>query len=187
MNLYRFHRLFWRATYELIARRLPGHNFGGLISRWSSNFRVFCARRFILACGTNIFLGPNVTLSFSSEIGSHVEINENCYMQGCKIGDYALIGPWCYSIIRHHKYKDPNIPVILQGYTSNNPPLIGRDVWIGARVMLLPGIKLGEGSVIAAGAIVTHDVAPFAVVAGIPAREIGRRALSSDDNNYPDC
>lgn len=170
-----FSRRFWRLVYELFARHLPSYEFGLLVARWSSNIRVFCVRRFVRSCGTDLSLGRNVTLSSSNRIGNHVTINDNCRVHGCAIDDFALIAPECYVITRNHRYKDPNIPIALQGYTDDKPISIGRDVWIGARVTLLPGITLGQGSIVAAGAVVTTDVAPYRIVGGVPARVIGHR------------
>lgn len=176
MIKYRKHRrLFWRLIYELIARHLPDYTLGTIVARWSYAFRAFCARRFVKSCGTHLTLGSNVTLSSQNEIGDYVTINENCRVHGCRIEDYALIAPECYVITRNHRYEDPHTPVALQGYSEEKPPRIGRDVWIGARVTLLPAITLGTGSIVAAGSVVTRDVAPFAIVGGAPARVIGHR------------
>jgi maltose O-acetyltransferase len=62
-----------------------------------------------------------------------------------------------------------------QGNTEKRPVEIGDDVWIGARAVLLPGVKVGDGAVIAAGAIVTKEVAPYTIVGGNPARVIKSR------------
>ncbi len=133
-----------------------------------------------MSCGRDVKIGPNVTLSFDSRIGNNVVINENCRLQSCTIEDYALIAPECYAVIRNHKYEDADIPILLQGYEEPNPPHIGRDAWIGARVLLLPGVRIGQGAIVAAGAVVTKDVPPFAIVAGIPARVIGYRGRPTD-------
>ncbi len=174
-----FSRIFWRLVYELIARHLPGHEFGPLIAYWCSRIRAFCVRRFVESCGTNLFLGRNVTLSSSNRIGNHVTINDSCRVQGCSIDDFALIAPECYVITRNHCYEDPSIPIALQGYTDDQPIHIGRDVWIGARVILLPGVTIGPGAVVAAGAVVTRDVMPYTIVGGVPARVIGYRGVPS--------
>lgn len=60
--------------------------------------------------------------------------------------------------------------------TRNNPPIvIGNDVWIGANVVILPGVTIGDGAVLAAGAVVTKDVEPYAIVGGVPAKTIRYR------------
>lgn len=53
--------------------------------------------------------------------------------------------------------------------------VIGNDVWIGAYGIVLPGVTIGDGAVIAAGSVVTKDVAPYTIVAGVPAKQIGQR------------
>ncbi len=58
---------------------------------------------------------------------------------------------------------------------ARNQVIVGNDVWIGARAILLPGIKVGDGSIIGAGAVVTHDVPPYAIVAGTPSKIIRYR------------
>lgn len=174
-GLRRARRLFWRMVYELVARRLPGYIFGERVSALCSRFRAFCVRRFVERCGVGLQIGPGVTLAFACEIGDHVTINENCRLQAIKIDDYALIAPECYVVTRNHRFADPHTPIVLQGYQDEVPPHIGRDVWIGARVMLLPGVTIGEGAIAAAGAVVTKDVPPYAIVGGVPARVIGHR------------
>ena len=62
-----------------------------------------------------------------------------------------------------------------QGFQSEEPVVIGDDVWISDRVIILPGVKIGNGVIIAAGAIVTKDVLPFAIVGGNPAKVIKSR------------
>jgi acetyltransferase-like isoleucine patch superfamily enzyme len=62
-----------------------------------------------------------------------------------------------------------------QGYSSNEPVIIGNDVWIGSRVTILPGVKIGDGAIIGASAVVTKDVEPYSIVAGNPAKKIGSR------------
>ena len=65
--------------------------------------------------------------------------------------------------------------MIDQGYEDYRPVVIGDDVWIGRRVIILPGVTVGGGSIIAAGAVVSKDVKPYSIVGGVPAKQIGNR------------
>ena len=76
---------------------------------------------------------------------------------------------------RNHEFHNPAIAVAQQGYQAAPPPVLGRDVWIGVRVTLLPGVSVGDGAVVGAGAVVNRDVPPGAVVGGVPAKIIGWR------------
>lgn len=107
--------------------------------------------------------------------GDHVTINENSLLVGCKIGEYTLIGPECHAIIRNHRFSDLYTPITLKGDETESPPQIERNVWIGARVTLLPNVRIGEGAIVAAGAVVNRDVPPYKIVGGVPARIIGNR------------
>jgi maltose O-acetyltransferase len=82
-----------------------------------------------------------------------------------------------------HGVADPEFRVI------GEPVVIEDHVWIGSRAMILGGVTLGRGAVVAAGAIVTRDVPPLAIVAGIPARVVGERPESAThyvlDSNFP--
>ncbi|WP_374057515.1 acyltransferase [Eggerthella lenta] len=63
----------------------------------------------------------------------------------------------------------------LQGYEEWRPVTICDDVWIGRRVMIMPGVTIGKGTVVAAGAIVTRDLPEYSICAGVPARVVGER------------
>jgi len=67
------------------------------------------------------------------------------------------------------------IPMNRQGWSEDRPVCIEDDVWIGSRVILLPGVRIGKGSIVGAGSVVTRDVEPYAIVAGNPARKIRSR------------
>ena len=64
---------------------------------------------------------------------------------------------------------------------ETRPVVIEDHVYIGARAMILPGVTLGRGSIVAAGAVVTRDVPPLGVVAGVPAKEIGTRSAAATE------
>ncbi len=89
--------------------------------------------------------------------------------KGLKIGKSAVLGYECIIWTLNHDYNDIN-------FCGKGAPVeIGAYSWICSRSIILPGIKIGEGAVVASGAIVTRDVPPYTVVGGIPARVLGNR------------
>jgi acetyltransferase-like isoleucine patch superfamily enzyme len=82
----------------------------------------------------------------------------------------------------YRKQNTFNIKVVDKdsSFQENKPIEIGNDVWIGARVIILDGVKIGTGAIIASGAIVTRDVPPYSVVGGVPAKIIKYRASEND-------
>jgi maltose O-acetyltransferase len=109
-------------------------------------------------------------------IGSHSGIGVNCEIHGpLLIGNDVMMGPEVIIITRNHEFSDLTTPMRLQGHLEDRQVTIGDDVWIGTRVIILPGVTVGRGAIIGAGAVVTKDVPEYAIVAGNPARIIGNR------------
>lgn len=73
-----------------------------------------------------------------------------------------------------HRYADPSVPMRVQGIEVE-PVVIEDDVWIGHGATVLKGVRIGRGAIVAAGAVVTKDVPPYAIVGGVPARVLSRR------------
>ena len=73
-----------------------------------------------------------------------------------------------------------------QGFEEEKPVYIGNDVWIGDRVVILPGVHIGDGSVLAAGAVVSRDIPDYSIAAGVPAKVIRSRLQDSTDGFYHD-
>lgn len=110
-------------------------------------------------------------------IGDRTYVGPYCYLGaggGLAIGQDVLIGGFVQFLAENHHFSDPSIPIRVQG-VSRKGICVGDDVWIGNNAIILDGISIGKGSVVGAGSIVTHDVAPFSVVAGNPARLIRKR------------
>lgn len=93
---------------------------------------------------------------------------------GIEIGDFSLIGFDSVLLTSTHVYSSREIPIAKQGMYSK-PVKIGKDCWIGARVMVLPGIEIGDGCIIGANSVVTKDIPSNYVAAGIPAYKIRER------------
>lgn len=109
-------------------------------------------------------------------IGNNSGLGENCRLLGqVNIGDDVMMGPDCIIMTLGHEYRDRSCPMRLQGNTPERPVIIEDDVWIGVRVTILPGIRIGCGAIVAAGAVVTRDVPPYCIVGGVPARVIKER------------
>jgi acetyltransferase-like isoleucine patch superfamily enzyme len=93
---------------------------------------------------------------------------------GVEIGEQTLVSMHCTILSSNHAM--PAMGTLIRDMPDElRPTKIGRDVWIGANAVILGGVKIGNGAVVAAGAVVTKDVEPGAVVAGVPACLIRRR------------
>ena len=90
------------------------------------------------------------------------------------IGDHVMIADSVSIRDTNHKYEDVNRSMALQGIDCS-PVVIENDVWIGHGATVLKGVRIGEGAIIAAGAVVTRDVGAFDIVGGVPARLIRNR------------
>jgi len=121
--------------------------------------RVWIAKTFGCDCGKNIYIGNDFTGNFNLTI---LDIHE------VHIGNHVMIGPNTLITTVSH----PLSAAKRRDYTAwAKPVVIGNDVWIGGNVTILPGVTIGNNVVVAAGAVVTHDVPDNCLVAGIPARK----------------
>lgn len=123
---------------------------------------------------TNCNLGSlnMITIGDNVQIGNNVTIL--ALTKDIVIGNDVLIAPYVSIIGTNHTISDPDKLIRLQGMTSAQIT-IQDDVWIGTKAIILPGVTIGKGSVVGAGAVVTKDVPPYAVVGGVPARVIKMR------------
>ena len=97
-------------------------------------------------------------------------INDCCHFQdhgGVTIGDGTLIGHNVVFATINHDMRPEH-----RNEMKAAPIRLGKDVWVGSNVTFLPGVTVGDGAIVAAGAVVTHDVDPRTVVAGVPARKM---------------
>jgi acetyltransferase-like isoleucine patch superfamily enzyme len=113
----------------------------------------------------------------SLKIGNNVGINHYCFIGvrgNITIGDNVIFGPRVNIFSENHIFNNLDIPIKNQGVEKKDT-IIRNDVWIGANVSIMPGIKIGNGCVIAAGSVVTKDIPDFSVAAGVPAKIIKNR------------
>jgi acetyltransferase-like isoleucine patch superfamily enzyme len=86
-----------------------------------------------------------------------------------------MIGPELLITGADHRFDEPGVAVIFSGRPEPEACVIEDDVWIGARVTVLKGVRIGRGAIVAAGALVSRDVPPYTIVGGVPARPIRLR------------
>lgn len=111
------------------------------------------------------------------EIGNNVGIAQNCFIQvrgKVKIGSNIMFAPNVSIFSENHNTASVEKLMIEQG-TIRKGVIIEDDVWIGTRAVILDGVTIGRGSIVAAGSIVNRDVPPFSVVGGVPAKVIKSR------------
>lgn len=135
-----------------------------------------------ISMGTQVSIGSNCHF-FSDygmvRIGNNTSFNINCNINASvggeiHIGRDCLVGPGVIIHSSNHKFDDLSIPIRFQGHNCADI-MIGDNVWIGANAIILGGVNVGEGAVIAAGAVVNKDVLKNTIVGGVPARFIKNR------------
>jgi maltose O-acetyltransferase len=124
-----------------------------------------------------VYPGAYLTHTYGIRAGRNLHVNGGAFFDGrggLTLGENVLVGPNTVLLSSQHHWSDPSLPIVLQGHRLA-PTTIGDDVWIGANVVVTPGVTIATGTVIGAGSVVTADTAPYAIVAGVPARQIGER------------
>lgn len=160
--------------YRAIAVRLPVSN--SKFSFGSKKIRSFLTKNIVEKSGYDINVEKGAQFSNTIEIGNNSGIGVDSMLSGkVIIGDNVMMGPEVYIYTQNHRFDRLDKPMNEQGYFDSEPVIIGNDVWIGSRVTILPGVKVGDGSIIGASAVVTKDVEPYSIVAGNPAKQIGSR------------
>ncbi len=146
----------------------------------NSKKRALFYYKTLLKCGESLYVHPHVAIYFPQnvELGDNVYFNRGVFItarENVKIGSNVLIGPYTVINSGNHSYKDPSKLIRSQGHKAF-PIIIENDVWVGAQSTILPGVTIGEGAIVAAGAVVTKNVEPYTLVAGVPARVVKRRS-----------
>ena len=163
-------------TCRLLLGAIVAWLYNGLVTYVPSrHLRVLWLKATLKSCGRR--LGVQLGCSFLNprkvSLGNQNVINFGCLLDGRKYrivtGDNVSIGPEATILTLGHDPQSPDFA------DQGGDVVIGDRVWIGYRAIILPGVSIGEGAVVAAGAVVSKDVDPFTIVAGVPARKIGSR------------
>jgi len=168
--------------YKFVGKKLPLSN--AKLSFGSKYLRGFLAKRILNKAGDNINIEKGAEFSSLVEIGNNSGIGVNCVLSGnIIIGDNVMMGPEVYIYTENHCFKRIDIPMNKQGYDQPKPVLIGNDVWIGSRATILPGVKIGNGAIIGASAVVTKNVEPYSIVVGNPAKKVKSRLTDREQKD----
>ncbi|GHU76065.1 hypothetical protein AGMMS49992_21090 [Clostridia bacterium] len=126
--------------------------------------------------GNRVYVNAKCRFTSNTSLGNNVHFNGITIIGegNVTIGDNFHSGAGCYIITQNHNYNNGmKLPYDETSITKDT--IIGDNVWLGARVMLLPGVNIGEGAVIQAGAVVTKDIPPLALAGGNPANVFKHR------------
>ncbi|MBN1175961.1 CatB-related O-acetyltransferase [Candidatus Woesearchaeota archaeon] len=156
-------------------------------SKISSNAKIFPFDNVVL--GKNVSVGEGAVLSGNLFVGDYTHINRNCDFSGGRSVDVVL-GKFCSvasgtSIINSNHYtnrittygikEELGLNCKKKDYYEKGPITIGNDVWIGRDAIILSGVRIGNGAIVAASAVVSKDVDDYEIVGGIPAKHIKYR------------
>lgn len=176
----RFSRGIGRLFYA-VASRLPPSD--ARIHIGQRAFRAFCARLIMTSCGARVNVEKGARFASDMVLGHDSALGLRAYIEeGTVIGNFVMMGADCAFFTRNHRFDRTEIPMCRQGETVVKPVIIGDDVWLGARVILLPGAVIGHGAVIGAGSVVSGEIPPMAVAAGNPACVIRMRESDGSDD-----
>ena len=175
---------FWLILFYGIANHLP-NSYSKPFGTIANKIRISCCRHIFLECGKVKTINRNCYFGNGGNvrIGDYSGIGENCVIpNNITIGKYVMMGPEVLCLSWDHSFERTDIPMCMQGsvFEKDAPPRItpieiGDDVWIGRRAIINKKCKIGNGSIIAAGANVTKDVPDYAIYGGNPAKLIRMR------------
>lgn len=156
-------------------------DFELLIVRWAGLVPIHTIRRLVytlagvrMGRGSHVHIGAQFFDPSGIEIGEDTIVGQNAFLDGrdkLKIGSHVDIAS---DVMVYNSQHDMNAGDF---HAVNGPVEIGDYVFVGPRAIILPGVKVGKGAIVAAGAVVTKDVPEFTMVGGVPAKVIGERQL----------
>lgn len=165
-------RNIWRAAYAATAKLLPQSTY----CQPAMHLRAFFAGKICESVGRDVNIERGATFSTNVTIGDNSGIGKDCELHGeVHIGSHVMMAPECVFYTRNHETANLHIPMDEQGETEPDPIYLGDDVWVARRVIVMPGVHIGDHCIIAAGAVVTKDIPPYSIAGGVPAKIIGSR------------
>lgn len=164
-----------KMLYRIFASWLPV-SYAPILGGYAKWLRKICGKLILKKCGKKVNIEKGATFSSSISLGDYSGIGIRASLTGSVIiGNNVMMGPHCTIYSRNHAFERTDIPMREQGFQEEKTVVIGDDVWIGGHVIILPGVHVGKGAILGAGAVVTKDVPEYAIVGGNPAKIIRYR------------
>lgn len=182
-----------REWAQKILSLIPGRVGNVLRCAWYRQFNDACEFHYIgegckivsphfIKTGKNVGLSEGCYLNANGgliEIGSGSLFNQDVHINAScggaiRIGEDCLIGPAVVMRTASHRFGDPDVLIRNQGHTIGDI-VLGRDCWVGAQVVILGGVTIGDGAVIGAGALVNRNIPSMSIAVGVPAKVVKQR------------
>lgn len=165
---------FYLLIYYCFATYLPMQPIPGY--KLFYRIRYFLVKRILLKCGDKVIVKNKCYFGNGSKlsVGNYSQLGQNLRVSGpVTIGDYVMMGPDIVIMAVTHDISDLSKPMLDPTNPSiEKPVVIGNNVWIGTRVIIMPGVEIGSNSIIGSGAVVTKSFPENSIIAGVPAKFI---------------
>ena len=156
-------RNLWRVAYAVFVKWWPQNQW----FPFAGYARAFFAHRICAEAAEHIVIDRNATFSSKTHMGDYARIGRNCELHGeVHLGNHVLMAPEVVFYTVNHEHGSLSSPMDSQGDAAMKPIYVGNDVWLGRRVMVMPGVHIGDGCIIGAGAVVTKDLPSFSIAGG---------------------
>ncbi len=169
MQLSLFQKILYLLYYILFSHMPP--SYFPVLGRFSKMSRRATLGAVMLSIGSNVNIEKGVRAHSPKliSLGSNSGLGINCFVDGkVEIGSNVMMGPDCKLLGINHNFASKDQDIISQGI-SVGKIVIGNNVWLGANVIVLSGVRIGDGAVIGAGSVVARDLPPMSISVGNPA------------------
>jgi acetyltransferase-like isoleucine patch superfamily enzyme len=163
-RLFRFWKTGWCHYTLIVIGKLPGHSVRRIMYRW--------LYRFSFPASSVLYGGAEIRNCQALKIGENTVIGHNAILdarRGIELGRNVNLSTGVWIWTEQHDPNDPDFAII------GGKVVIEDYAWISCRVVILPGVTIGQGCVVAAGAVVTKDAPAWSIIGGVPATVIGQR------------
>jgi len=145
-----------------------------------NTFQNIITRRFMVHYSSDVKVASCISRDLM--VGRFAYVGEGAEITTqVEIGDYSMLATAVSIVGGDHIFDLPGVPTVFSGRPKQGRTLIGKDVWIGHRAVIMSGIDIGDGAIIATGSIVTKDIPPFTIYAGVPAKFMRKRFPNESD------
>lgn len=149
---------------------------------------VIIAGKRLSAVHTTSYVHPTAKVERDLVADAYVFVGHHCEIGAqVRIGRYTMLAPHVTVVGDDHIFGVPGTPLQFTGRPTQTETVIEEDVWLGHGALVMRGVRIGRGAIVAARAVVTRDIPPYTVVAGVPARHVRHRFASPDDVRLHDA